>query len=38
LTQMSLSRFASTCVANLDDAFELDREVRAFAVECAKKC
>ena len=37
LTQLCMSRFASTSIANLDDAFALDVEVRAFATECAGK-
>jgi len=37
LTQLCMSRFASTSIANLDDAFALDAEVRAFATECAEK-
>lgn len=37
LTQMCMSRFASTSITNLDDAFALDVEVRAFATECAGK-
>lgn len=37
LTQMCIARFASASVGNLDDAFALDSEVRAFATECAGK-
>lgn len=34
MTQLCMDRFASTSIANLDDAFALDTEVRAFAIEC----
>ncbi|EDM82309.1 1-deoxy-D-xylulose-5-phosphate reductoisomerase [Limnobacter sp. MED105] len=37
LTQMCMSRFALSSIANLDDAFALDSEVRAFATESAEK-
>jgi hypothetical protein len=32
-----MSRFALSSIANLDDAFALDSEVRAFATESAEK-
>lgn len=37
LTQICLSRFAAQSIYNLDDAFALDNEVRAYAAECANK-
>lgn len=37
LTESCLSRFGSESVRSLDDAFDLDRSVRAYAAECVGK-